>query len=422
MTQEIKTEELFDEELVEEKSNDSDKMYKEEEKPKASNSDLKTMKDSVKLDEKEVKKTLEEVQIEVGLTDEDKKVIQLYQEFDSFLQKTIKLVPDDSEQKMVIPTGIDVLDAILGGGFAVGAMSMILGTPGSGKSMLVGQVLANAQKMIQDSFIGAYLDSEEATTSVRLWNLGVRNPKIIPKTDVTVEKVFKVIEGTCMFKDHKNIVGVPSVVIWDSIANTASQREREADDLNSVIGYKARLLSFLLPSYIAKCSKYNICFLAINQLRDKVSIGPMAPANDMKFLTYGKDIPGGNALKYNAFQLLEMKIAAVLKEEAFGFSGIAVNAKCVKNKLFSPNIVITLIGNFVTGFDNFWTNVEFLKSTKRLNQGGGWFYLTKRPDPKFRISQIKSMYNEKPDFKEIFDQEVKDAIRIELVEKYGVQE
>lgn len=421
MTQDINTEKLFDEELTEEGSK-SDEMFKEQEKTKTNKPDLKTMKDSVKLDEAEVKKNLEEAQVEVGPTEEDKKVIQLYQEFDSFLQKTVKVVPDDSEDKMVIPTGIEVLDAILGGGFAVGTMSMILGTPGCGKSMLVGQVLANAQKIIQESFLGAYLDSEEATTSVRLWNLGVRNPKIIPKTDVTVEKVFKVIEGTCMFKDHKKIVGIPSAVIWDSVANTASQREREADDPNSVIGYKARLLSFLLPSYIAKCSKYNICFLVINQLRDKVSIGPMAPVNDMKFLTYGKEIPGGNALKYNAFQLLEMKISAVLKEEVFGFSGVAVTAKCVKNKLFSPNIPITLIGNYVTGFNNFWTNVEFLKSTKRLNQGGGWFYLTKKPDPKFRISQIHKMYNDKPDFKEAFDQEVREAIKIELIDKHGVQE
>jgi hypothetical protein len=63
-----------------------------------------------------------------------------------------------------------------------------------------------------------------------------------------------------------NIIETPSIVLWDSVANTLSQREREVEDINSVIGYKGRLLSLLIPKYISKLSNYNICLLIIDSL------------------------------------------------------------------------------------------------------------------------------------------------------------
>ena len=161
--------------------------------------------------------------------------------------------------------------------------------------------------------MGAFLDSEEATTKHRLAMLGVKYPMLSPYTDMTVEKVFRFLEGTCVFKREKKIIDVPSAIIWDSIANTLSEKEREAEDVNSVIGYKARMLSILVPKYVAKCAQHNICFLAVNQLRDVLSIGQFAPAKDLKFMSQSKDMPGGNTLKFNAFQLVEMKINLQLR-------------------------------------------------------------------------------------------------------------
>ena len=78
--------------------------------------------------------------------DEDKVAKELYDEFSSFLQDKEDMTPE-VELKRTIPTGIDVLDAILGGGFAIGALSIIVGQPGSGKSMLAMQAMGNAQKI-----------------------------------------------------------------------------------------------------------------------------------------------------------------------------------------------------------------------------------------------------------------------------------
>jgi RecA/RadA recombinase len=246
--------------------------------------------------------------------------------------------------------------------------------------------------------------------------LGVRFPKIKPYPDITVEKVFKFLEGLCLFKEKKKIIDIPSVVIWDSIANTLSEKEREADDVNQVIGYKARMLSILIPKYVARCSQYNIALIAVNQLRDVIQMGPFAQARDLKFMTSSKDMPGGTVLKYNAFHLIEMKVKSVLKPEQYGFDGVIAKLKCVKNKLFSPNIEIEIIGSFVTGFSNFWTNYNFLVNTKRLNSGA-WNYLVAMPDKKFRTKDAESLYLTDTAFKYKYDEMVHEAIQTEIIEK-----
>jgi len=395
-------------EVEEVKSEEVDDVY---ERP--SQEETEKILESVKLEESNPEKTVEE---QGPSSEEPSDVDKLYAEFSSFLKVKADISPEEGV-KLTIPTGIEVLDAILGGGFAIGSMNIIVGQPGSGKSMLAIQTMASAQ-LTHKGLIAAFLDSEEATTVIRMANLGVRNPKIKPYSGITVEKVFKLLEGICLFKEEKKIIDIPSVVIWDSIANTLSQREMEVEDINSVIGYKARLLSILVPKYVAKCSQYNILFLAVNQLRDVMSIGPFSAPKELKFMAAGKDMPGGNILRFNAFQLVDLKIKSALKPEMYGFDGILVTAKTVKNKLFSPNVSVNLIGDFRTGFSNFWTNYNFLVDTKRL-QAGSWNFLISTPEKKFRTKDAPHLYNTDSEFKKAFDISVKEAIQKDLVEKYN---
>jgi len=221
-----------------------------------------------------------------------------------------------------------------------------------------------------------------------------------------------------LFKEEKKIIDTPSIVVWDSIANTLSQKEREIEDINQAIGYRGRMLSVLIPKYVAKLSMYNICLVAVNQLRDVIQIGPFAAAKDMKFMTTGKEMPGGNALKFNAFHLMEMKVKNVANKEKVGFDGFISEIKFVKNKLFPPNIKFDIVGDFVTGFNNFWTNYTFLVDNGYI-QSGAWNFLVQNPTKKFRTIQALEMYNSDQAFKEVFDNSVKEAIQKEIVDKYN---
>ena len=384
---------------------------------------LKSVELNVDLEDEKTK----DVKVKPEKKKESKKIVAsgkeeadaLYEEFSSFLEDKIDMKADTGIKK-VIPTGIDLLDAILGGGLAIGALDIIVGQPGSGKSMLAIQALAQAQKIYKDepNFIGHFLDSEEATTTIRLANLGVRRPQIKPYSDITIEKVFKFLEGLCLFKEKKKIIDIPSVVIWDSIANTLSEKEREAEDVNQVIGYKARMLSILIPKYVARCAQYNIAFIAVNQLRDVLSIGQFSAPKDLKFMSATKDMPGGTVLKYNGFHLIEMKVKSAIGSDKYGFDGVIDKVKCVKNKLFPPNIEIEIVGSFMTGFSNFWTNYNFLSNTKRLNTGA-WNYLVSIPDKKFRTKDAEDLYLADEAFKEKYDEAVKEAIQSEIIDKYS---
>ncbi len=373
-----------------------------------------TIHDKNKVETEVVEK--EEPDVSLSKEDEAKK---LYSEFSSFLEQKEGFV-EDVGVKQTVSTGIDLADAILGGGVAIGALNIIVGQPGSGKTMLAIQVLAQGQKQYQGKLLGAFLDAEESTTTVRMANLGVKYPKIKPYVDITVEKVFKFLETLCVFKSEKDLIETPSVVIWDSIANTLTVKEREAEDPKSVIGYKARVLSMTIPQYVSKCAQNNICLLAVNQLRDVMSLDMFAPPKDLKFMTSSKDMPGGNVLKFNAFQLVEMKVGKVIEPEKLGFEGIRVKMKCVKNKLFPPNVEISLVGSFTSGFSNFWTNYEFLRDHKRMVTGA-WNYLVDLPDKKFRTKDAMKIYNENEDFKTAFDKAVKETIQTEIIDKYDIK-
>jgi len=399
--------------------------------------------EDVIVDENEVKEILESVKVEIKKKEKNKvraeiidktdkpiseiesKTMELMAEFGAIVEKEIELV-EESGNKETIPTGIDLLDAVLGGGFAIGALNIIVGQPGSGKTMIAVQAMAGGQNKFKEhngkaGLLSFFLDSEEATTPVRLANLGVNTKmtKIYPQ--ITIEKVFKVIEGLALFKINNNIVDVPSMVVWDSIANTLTQKEMETDDINSVIGYKARMLSILVPKYVAKAAQNNICIIAVNQLRDVLNLGRFAPPKDLKLMSSDKDIPGGNILKYNAFHLIEMRIKTVIardKADMYGFEGVIVTVKCVKNKLFPPNIEIEIVGSFTNGFSNFWTNYNFLKETKRLN-AGAWNYLVTLPDIKFRTKDAEELYNTNEIFRLGFDTAAREAIQTEIIEKYS---
>ena len=283
--------------------------------------------------------------------------------------------------------------------------------------MLAIQTIANAQKLKKNPLI-LYLDSEESVSKYRLYTLGVRNPTIKPYTSLTVEKVFKLIEALCVFKENENIKD-PSFIVWDSIANTLSEKEMIADDPNSVIGYRSRLFSILIPKYVQKCSSHNITIIAINQLRDKIQIGPYGAPADLKFLSHDKVMPGGNVLQFNIFHLLEMKSKSIIKEEQYGFSGVSCEIKAVKNKLFPPNIPVVIAGNFVTGFDNFCTNYMFLASNKFL-QTGAWNYLKSYPTKKFRTKDARSIYESDLSFKQAFDEAVKEALKVVIKDPFGI--
>jgi len=341
---------------------------------------------------------------------------KLYQEISSFVEVKTEM-KEDSGVKGIIPTNLKLLNAILGGGFIKGGLSTIIGNPGCGKTMLVLQSIGNAQLHFRGKIFAAVIDSEYSITTERMANLGIRYPKISPYSDnITVEKFFQYIETICLYKEEKGIINVPHIIGFDSIANTLTQKEREASDPKEVIGYRARVYSLLIPKYIAKCSKYNISILAINQLRDTVDMGRFSKPSDLKYMSQGRTVPGGNALRFNAFHFLEMRQRNMSKDdmEKYDIDGLVSEIVCVKNKLFRPKIPIKIIGDFARGFSDFWTNYIYLVDNKSI-KSGAWNYLINFPTKKFRTKEAEILYNTDGDFKKAFDENVEHVLYEQII-------
>jgi hypothetical protein len=135
-------------------------------------------------------------------------------------------------------------------------------------------------------------------------------------------------------------------------------------------------------------------------------------------MTSSKEMPAGNAVKFNAFQLIELKVKSSADEKKHGFSGIIGTAKCVKNKLFPPNIEISVVGNFVRGFSNFWTNYNFLSSCERITTAGAWTSINGY-SKKFYAKDAFSLYTTDENFKKIYDEQCKEGIKTDFIDKYN---
>jgi len=356
-----------------------------------------------------------EAAIEVAkVSTEEEQIFQLTADLSEFIEEKIDIKNDNSRIER-FPTGIDLLDAIAGGGFGVGTFTMIVGNPGTFKSSLLGQTIAAGQRKYGGKMLATYHDSENGMTTERLEQMGVNHPKLVPYDNVSVESIFQTVEAISAFKQERKIVECPSVIAWDSIANTDTKKgiESEDVDINKTVGLKARVLSQLFPRFLPKMRSSNISIIAVNQLREKLDMGMFSAPNDLQKLG-NKDIPGGQAVKFNAFHLLFLRNRGDLKFEQYGFNGVKIEASFVKNKFFRPHVPITLMVDFNRGVSNFWTSYQFLVDNKRI-KSGAWNYILGYDEKKFRTKDAYPLYHNDEKFKTIFDKTISELIESVII-------
>ncbi|NPA99901.1 MAG: hypothetical protein GXO10_00840 [Crenarchaeota archaeon] len=301
-----------------------------------------------------------------------------------------------------ISTGLDTLDFILGGGFPVGQYTLIVGHPGSAKSTLVCRACHELEKKYKEKAFTIYIDTEQSMSVTRLKQLGVTQASIV--NGVSIEQVFAYLTKIDAFKNDAGLSDIPSIFVWDTCANTMSAKELDKiTDPNSSLGWRARLLSFWIPKMLPLIYRSKIAVVIVNQLRDKIDSGFAASPTDLKYLSHSKNIPGGNALKFNAFTLIELKDRGKVPD-TYGFPGAIIEIKTVKCKSFPANVRLNVVLDYRTGFNRFWSNVHFLKEKNQLVGSGASTYLKEYPDMRTKTRLLEHTYNKDPKFKAAFDE------------------
>jgi RecA/RadA recombinase len=343
-----------------------------------------------------------------------------------------KLIVNEDLERML--TGIDIID-IATGGLPAGGFGLFTGVSGVGKTLLALNIISSMMKKYP-STVCMIIDAETSLTMERLRQLKIDTNRVLLIRRVTIEDIFDtVVNKFIEIKSDLNI-NDPSIILWDSIASTPTEKEVVAQKIEEAIGLKARVLSSKLPVLCQKLEKYKTFMIAINQLRENIVINPYDRKEDMVRGLDGS-LPGGVVQYYQSSILLRLKNTGVYNTSGIeiskttvaqtkdlptstSFIGYKMDLIFLKNK-FAVKRPLTIIMDPVHGINSFFTSVYYLTEYKYISTSGGWYQLVGYPK-KFRLREIQDIYNTTPEFKELFDkyyQEVLDNIKSQLRSETG---
>lgn len=258
-----------------------------------------------------------------------------------------------SEIKEVIPSGVEVLNRyLLGcGGWPVGRLVEVFGPEGSGKTSLVSDALASAQRA---GGVALLVETEFAFSEERSAVFGVDPEKLILSQPNNLEEVYDhVVTGLeAIPKD----IG-PNLLVWDSVASAPPKAEQEGEAADLAMGHRARLINKLCRVLPQLASEKRCAVIFVNQIRSKIGVVFGNP----------EETPGGPSIKYYASARLRLSAGKPVKDGP-ETTGRDLEIKVVKNKLVQPFREATVRLDFDAGFDDRWTTLSHAKDAEVIDQ------------------------------------------------------
>src|ERR671933_1572586 len=157
-----------------------------------------------------------------------------------------------------IPTGALSLDLALGvGGFPRGRIVEIFGPESSGKTTLVYEIIAQAQKT---GGVCAFIDAEHAIDPSYARRIGVDVDELLVSQPDNGEQALEIAEMLIRS-------AAVDVLVIDSVAALVPKAEIEGEMGDSFVGLQARLMSQALRKLAGSLNRANTTMVFTNQLR-----------------------------------------------------------------------------------------------------------------------------------------------------------
>ncbi|MBJ7353810.1 MAG: recombinase RecA [Thermoleophilaceae bacterium] len=229
----------------------------------------------------------------------------------------MRMGDDDARQKIAsIPTGVLSLDLALGiGGVPKGRIVEIYGPESSGKTTLVYEIIAQAQKA---GGTCAFIDAEHAMDPEYAARIGVDIDNLLVSQPDYGEQALEIADMLVRS-------GAMSVVAIDSVAALTPKTELEGAMGDQTVGLQARMMSQAMRKIAGNLNRTDTTCIFINQIREKIGVMFGSPETQ----------PGGRALKFFSSQRLDIRRIESLKEGT-EVVGNRVRVKVVKNKVAPP--------------------------------------------------------------------------------------
>lgn len=221
-----------------------------------------------------------------------------------------------SEEIGVISTGSIGLDHALGlGGVPRGRVVEVFGPESSGKTTLVLQIIASAQKT---GGLAAFIDAEHALDPAYARKLGVDVDNLLVSQPDTGEQALEITDMLVRS-------GALDVVAIDSVAALVPRAEIDGEMGESQIGLQARLMSQALRKLTGSISKSRTCVVFVNQIRMNIGVMFGNP----------ETTSGGRALKFYSSVRMDIRRIGSIKDGE-QVVGNRTKVKVVKNKVAAP--------------------------------------------------------------------------------------
>jgi recombination protein RecA len=252
-----------------------------------------------------------------------------------------------------ISTGSLGLDVALGiGGLPRGRVIEIYGPESSGKTTLMLQTVAQAQKK---GLTCAYIDVEHALDTIYAAKLGVNIEDLLLSQPDTGEQALEIVDMLVRS-------GAVDVVVVDSVAALVPKAELDGDMGDALPGLQARLMSQALRKLTGEVHKSNVLLMFVNQIRMKIGVMFGSP----------ETTTGGNALKFYASVRLDIRRTGAIKkgDEVIGNE---TKVKVVKNKVAPPFKEAHFDLLYGQGVNKFGEVLDAAVEAKLVEKSGSWY-------------------------------------------------
>ena len=223
------------------------------------------------------------------------------------------------------------MNAILGGGFPLGAMVELYGEPSSGKSSFSYQVIGEFQKQYPQG-LAVVVDVESSVDSTRMEYLGCNPENVLRLPADTMQSGFEQVHSMLKKKvKKKQTKNLPVLVVYDTISISPTDAQYDKSDIHAGgMMEQAKLIKGNLSNLLPLIEEQPILFLLLNQITTKktrygssiTSGGGYGLKHDihmkLKFLQNDTEFLGEFAIKAkNAIEIDKSKLCPLSKEMNF---------------------------------------------------------------------------------------------------------
>lgn len=271
-----------------------------------------------------------------------------------FGKGSIMSASSKAEKLEIISTGSLKLDLATGiGGLPRGKVVEFMGWESSGKSTIVQQVVANAQRL---GLKALYMDSEHSLDKKYATALGINMDDLM---------VYQLDEGggeKCYNIAERLIrTGEIGVAVFDSQTAMLPKKVLEGEVGDNAVGLHARMMSVAVPKIMNAAAIGNCLVIFVSQFREKIGVMFGSP----------ETTNGGNALKFYAHMRIEFRKSV----ERVDGEAVANKTRCkvVKNKVAPPFGECETRIVFGEGVDRLGEVIDLAVEKEIIKKGGAWY-------------------------------------------------